>query len=99
MAIAVVTATAMPMAVATETTKPTRDHLLESITQEHPKPATLHNSWRNTFIDREVREVAPTGEATTVSATQATRSGGGGEHRKCLPRLVSSGEGVAVERW
>ena len=46
-AMAVATATAMAMAVATETTKPTRDHLLESITQEHPKPATLHNSWRN----------------------------------------------------
>ena len=85
MAIAVVTATAMPMAVATGTTKPTRDHLLESITQEHPKPATLHNSWRNTFIDREVREVAPPGEARTVNATRTTRSGGGGARRKRLP--------------
>ena len=78
MAMAMVTAAAMPMAVATETTKPSRDHLLESITQEHPKPATLHDSRRNTFIDREVREVAPPGEARTGSAIRTTRAGAEG---------------------
>ena len=59
---------------------PTRDHLRESITQEHPSPATLLNYWRqnaeriNQTIERESKNANRPKPAATVNHIKINRN-------------------------